>query len=36
MQMFSDFNGLAFEDMVDFYHHEQKWTNRLSWAIRCW
>ena len=29
MQMFSDFNGLAFEDLVDFYHHEQKWTNRM-------
>src|SRR5512143_3730441 len=27
--LFSDFNGLAFEDRVDFYHHEQNWTNRM-------
>ncbi|MBV6451748.1 MAG: hypothetical protein MHPDNHAH_02495 [Anaerolineales bacterium] len=27
--LFSDFNGLTFEDRVDFYHHEQNWTNRM-------
>src|SRR5512140_1584863 len=27
--LFSDFNGLAFDDRVDFYHHEQNWTNRM-------
>ena len=27
--LFSDFNGLPFEDKVDFYHHEQQWTNRM-------
>ncbi|MEW5765558.1 MAG: site-specific DNA-methyltransferase [Acidobacteriota bacterium] len=27
--LFSDFNGIAFEDLVDFYHHEQNWTNRM-------
>ena len=27
--LFSDFNGLTFEDRVDFYHHEQHWTNRM-------
>jgi adenine-specific DNA-methyltransferase len=27
--LFSDFNGLSFEDRVDFYHHEQNWTNRM-------
>lgn len=27
--LFADFNGLPFEDRVDFYHHEQNWTNRM-------
>ncbi len=27
--LFSDFNGIRFEEMVDFYHHEQNWSNRL-------
>lgn len=27
--LFGDFNGLTFEDRVDFYHHEQNWTNRM-------
>jgi adenine-specific DNA-methyltransferase len=27
--LFADFNGLAFEDLVDFYRHEQNWTNRM-------
>jgi len=27
--LFSDFNGITFEDLVDFYHHEQNWSNRL-------
>ncbi len=27
--LFSDFNGIAFEDMIDFYHHEQNWANRM-------
>jgi len=27
--LFGDFNGLSFEDRVDFYHHEQNWTNRM-------
>ena len=29
LQLFSDFNGIEFEDLVDFYHHEQNWSNRL-------
>jgi len=29
IQLFSDFNGLPFEQMVDFYQHDQKWTNRM-------
>ena len=29
MSLFDDFNGIAFEDAVDFYQHEQHWTNRL-------
>ncbi len=27
--LFADFNGLTFEDAIDFYHHEQHWANRL-------
>ena len=26
--LFGDFNGIKFEDMIDFYQHEQNWTNR--------
>ena len=26
---FSDFNGIEFEDLIDFYQHEQNWTNRM-------
>jgi adenine-specific DNA-methyltransferase len=27
--LFADFNGIAFEELVDFYRHEQNWSNRL-------
>lgn len=27
--LFADFNGLDFAERVDFYHHEQHWTNRM-------
>ncbi|MBI4765880.1 MAG: hypothetical protein HY787_14990 [Deltaproteobacteria bacterium] len=27
--LFADFNGIGFEEMVDFYHHEQNRTNRM-------
>lgn len=27
--LFADFNGLPFEERVDFYHHDQHWTNRM-------
>jgi adenine-specific DNA-methyltransferase len=27
--LFADFNGIAFEDYVDFYHHGHKWSNRM-------
>lgn len=27
--LFSDFNGITFDKLVDFYHHEQNWSNRL-------
>lgn len=27
--LFGDFNGLDFAERVDFYHHEQHWTNRM-------
>src|SRR5579864_7167469 len=26
--LFADFNGIAFEDYVDFYNHGHKWSNR--------
>ena len=26
---FSDFNGIEFEDLIDFYQHEQNWSNRM-------
>lgn len=29
LSLFDDFNGIAFEDLVDFYQHEQHWTNRM-------
>ncbi len=27
--LFSDFNGIAFEELIDFYKHEQNWANRM-------
>jgi adenine-specific DNA-methyltransferase len=29
MALFSDFNGISFEELIDFYHHEQHWSNRM-------
>lgn len=29
LSLFSDFNGITFENLIDFYHHEQNWTNRM-------
>lgn len=29
LNLFADFNGINFEDLVDFYHHDQKWANRM-------
>ena len=29
LDLFSDFNGVAFEERVDFYRHPMHWTNRL-------
>ena len=29
LTLFDDFNGIAFEELVDFYQHEQNWANRL-------
>jgi adenine-specific DNA-methyltransferase len=26
--LFADFNGIKFEEMIDFYQHEQNWSNR--------
>ncbi len=29
LTLFNDFNGIEFEQLVDFYEHEQNWANRL-------
>ncbi|BAZ97476.1 site-specific DNA-methyltransferase [Dehalococcoides mccartyi] len=29
LDLFSDFNGIKFEEMVEFYQHEQNWSNRM-------
>ncbi len=29
LSLFADFNGLEFEDLIEFYQHEQNWANRL-------
>lgn len=29
MSLFADFNGIEFADQVDFYRHEQNWSNRM-------
>jgi adenine-specific DNA-methyltransferase len=28
-ELFADFNGIDFEQYIDFYHHGQSWTNRM-------
>jgi len=27
--LFADFNGIKFKDMIEFYRHEQNWSNRM-------
>jgi len=27
--LFADFNGIKFEEMIEFYRHEQNWSNRM-------
>jgi len=27
--LFADFNGIEFEDLIEFYQHEQNWSNRM-------
>jgi len=29
MELFADFNGIAFEEMIEFYRHEANWSNRM-------
>ena len=29
VSLFADFNGIKFEDLIDFYQHEQNWSNRM-------
>ena len=29
LNLFGDFDGIEFEDLVDFYQHEQNWSNRM-------
>lgn len=28
-KLFEDFNGIKFEEMIDFYRHDQHWSNRM-------
>ncbi|MBX3460767.1 MAG: site-specific DNA-methyltransferase [Planctomycetes bacterium] len=28
-KLFDDFNGIKFEEMIDFYRHDQHWSNRM-------
>ena len=36
MTLFDDFDGIEFEELVDFYEHEQNWANRLILGDCCW
>ncbi|MCX5809557.1 MAG: DNA methyltransferase, partial [Proteobacteria bacterium] len=29
MTLFADFNGIQFEELIEFYHHDQNWSNRM-------
>src|SRR5262249_19609910 len=29
MSLFSDFNGIEFEQLIEFYQHDQHWSNRM-------
>ncbi|GAB6273701.1 MAG: site-specific DNA-methyltransferase [Peptococcaceae bacterium] len=29
IQLFADFNGIDFEELIEFYRHEQNWANRM-------
>ena len=29
LTLFADFNGIEFEELIDFYQHEQHWANRM-------
>jgi len=29
LALFADFNGIEFEELVEFYQHEQNWSNRM-------
>ncbi len=29
LELFADFNGIKFEDLIEFYQHEQNWSNRM-------
>ena len=29
LTLFADFNGIEFEELIDFYQHDQNWSNRM-------
>src|SRR5207244_7736731 len=29
LNLFADFNGIEFEELIEFYQHEQNWSNRM-------
>jgi adenine-specific DNA-methyltransferase len=33
--LFADFNGIEEEDRLDFYQHDQNWSNRMTLATAC-
>lgn len=36
LTLFADFNGIEFEDLIDFYRHEQNWSNRMILGDSLW
>ena len=35
MNLFADFNGIEFEELIEFYQHEQNWSNRMILGDYC-
>jgi len=35
LNLFADFNGIEFEELIEFYQHEQNWSNRMILGDYC-